>query len=116
MAALIRDKRSECYRVGGVEDHVHLAVRLSPTLPLSKLISEVKTGTSSWLKRSAPMLADFGWQDGYGAFSVSSQHLDALIYYITNQEEHHKKEDFQTEFRKFLHKYGVEYDEQYVWG
>ena len=60
------------------------------------------------------MLADFGWQDGYGAFSVSSQHLDALIYYIANQEEHHKKEDFQTEFRKFLHKYGVEYDEKYV--
>ena len=116
MANLIRDKKSECYRVGGVEDHIHLAVRLTSTMALSKFISEVKTGTSAWLKTIDPVLADFAWQDGYGAFSVGRQNLDALIRYIDQQEEHHKKEDFQAEFRKFLQKYGIEYDENYVWG
>ncbi len=116
MSNLIRERRSECYRIGGVEDHVHLAVRLTPTMALSKFISEVKTGTSAWLKTTDSTLADFGWQDGYGAFSVGRQNLDALIHYIDHQEEHHKKEDFQAEFRKFLQKYGIEYDENYVWG
>lgn len=116
MAQLVRDKGSECYRIGGVEDHVHLAIRLSKTVTLSKMISEVKTGTSKWLKGVSSSLSEFAWQEGYGAFSVSPKDLDAVIKYIDRQEEHHKKASFQDEFRAFLKKYGVEYDENYVWG
>ena len=116
MAQLIRDKGSECYRIGGVEDHVHLAIRLSKTTTLSRMISEAKTGTSKWLKNISPALSEFSWQEGYGAFSVSPKDLDAVIGYIDKQEEHHKKTTFQDEFRKFLIQYGVDYDEEYVWG
>jgi REP element-mobilizing transposase RayT len=116
MAQLIRDKGSECYRIGGVEDHVHLAIRLSKTATLSQTISEAKTGTSKWLKEISPILSKFSWQEGYGAFSVSPKDVDAVIRYIDQQEEHHKKITFQDEFRKFLIKYKMDYDESYVWG
>jgi len=116
MAELIRDKGSECYRIGGVEDHVHLAIRLSKTATLSKTISEAKTGTSRWLKELSLKLSDFSWQEGYGAFSISPKDLDAVIRYIDQQEAHHKKTSFQDEFRKFLKQYKMDYDEKYVWG
>jgi REP element-mobilizing transposase RayT len=116
IAELIRDKGSECYRIGGVEDHIHLVIRLSKTATLSKTISEAKTGSSRWLKEVSPELSDFSWQEGYGAFSVSPKDLDSVIEYIERQEEHHKTVTFQDEFRKFLKQYKVEYDEQYVWG
>ena len=116
MAQLIRDKGSECYRIGGIEDHVHLAIRLSKTSTLSKTISEAKTGTSQWLKTLSAELTNFAWQEGYGAFSISPKDLDTVIHYIAQQEEHHKKVTFQDEFRKFLNQYQMEYDENYVWG
>ncbi len=116
LAESIRDLGCECYRVGGIEDHVHLAVRLSRTITISEFISGTKTGTSKWLNSVAPELKDFAWQEGYGAFSVSGSNLDALINYIENQEEHHKKFSFQEEYRKILKQYGVGFDEEYVWG
>jgi hypothetical protein len=60
-------------------------------------------------------LADFHWQDGYGAFSISPGHVEAVVAYIAHQEEHHRRVSFQEEFRRLLQKYGVEYDERYVW-
>jgi REP element-mobilizing transposase RayT len=70
---------------------------------------------SKWLKTQAPALASFAWQRGYGAFSVGPSDLDALRHYIDTQEEHHRTRTFQEEYRAFLTKYGVEYDERYVW-
>lgn len=116
MAELIRSKGSECYRIGGIDDHIHVAIRLSPTSTLSKTISEMKTGTSKWLKGIDDSLTDFSWQEGYGAFSVSPKDLNAVNNYIDNQEEHHRNVTFQDEFRAFLKKYHIEYDERYVWG
>ncbi len=116
IANIIREKGSECYRAGGVADHIHLAVRLSKNVAHSKFIGEIKVSTSMWLKEISPELETFGWQDGYGAFSVGKKDLDALISYIDKQEEHHRKTTFQEEFRKFLDQYGIEYDERYVWG
>lgn len=114
MAQLIRDKGSECYRIGGVEDHVHIAIRLSKTAILSQTVSEAKTGTSKWLKELSPELAYFAWQEGYGAFSVSPKDLDAVIAYIDRQEVHHRKVSFQDELRTFLNQSGMDYDEKYV--
>ena len=101
--------------VGGVEDHVHIACRLSKTLSVSKLIAELKKGSSSWVKAEFRNTDSFYWQNGYGAFSVSPTHLPALTEYIRNQEEHHRQESFQDEFRRLLRKYDVDYDERYVW-
>jgi putative transposase len=103
-------------RVGGVADHVHLAIGISRTITTAQLVEELKTSSSKWLKTQSPALARFAWQGGYGAFSVGPSPLEALKRYIDTQEEHHQSRTFQEEYRIFLKRYGVEYDERYVWG
>lgn len=115
LATVARNADCECFRTGGVSDHVHLAVRLTRTLTIAKLVEELKTSSSKWLKTQSPSLTEFSWQRGYGAFSVSPANLDALLHYIDHQEEHHRKRTFQEEYRSFLTQYGIEYDERYVW-
>jgi len=115
LATVIRNAGCECYRVGGVSDHVHLAVRLSRTITVAQLLEQSKTSSSTWLKTQASELSQFAWQNGYGAFSVGPTDLEALRHYIDNQEEHHRTRTFQEEYRAFLKRYGVEFDERYVW-
>jgi putative transposase len=115
LATVARGADCECYCVGGVADHVHLAVRLSRTVTTAKLVEELKTSSSKWLKTQSPALTAFSWQLGYGAFSVRPSDLDALRHYIDHQEEHHRTKSFQDEYQAFLTKYGIEFDERYVW-
>lgn len=115
LATVSRNANCECFRVGGMADHVHCAIRLSRTITMAHLIEELKTSSSKWLKTQSPALAAFAWQRGYGAFSVGPSDLNALLHYIDTQEEHHKTRTFQDEYRAFLKKYGIEYDERYVW-
>ena len=115
LATVARNVDCECFRVGGVADHVHLAVRLSRTITMAQLVEKLKTSSSKWLKTQSPALASFSWQRGYGAFSVGRSDLDTLLRYIDNQEKHHHTRSFQNEYRAFLTKYTIEYDERYVW-
>ncbi len=115
LAGAVRQCDCEAYRVGGVADHVHLAVRLSRTLSIADLVKELKTSSSKWVKTTLDSLGVFAWQQGYGAFSVGMSQKDALIDYIDTQEEHHRTRTFQDEYRDFLTKYEIEYDERYVW-
>lgn len=101
--------------VGGVADHVHILCRLAKVTSVADLIKELKRESSKWVKQQARDLRDFYWQNGYGAFSISPSHVDALREYIRSQEEHHHTESFQDEFRRLCAKYGVEIDERYVW-
>ena len=115
LATVARNAKCEAYRVGGTGDHVHLAVRLSRTTSIAVLVEELKTSSSRWLKTQRPVLGRFAWQRGYGAFSVGPDELEALLAYICNQEEHHKVRTFQEEYVAILKKYGMEYDERYIW-
>ena len=115
LATVARNADCECYRVGGVADHVHLAVRFSRTITAADLVEQLKTASSKWLKMQAPDLAGFSWQRGYGAFSVEPANLDDLRRYIDQQEEHHRVHTFQEEYLAFLTKYGIQYEERYVW-
>jgi putative transposase len=115
LATVARNAGCEAYRVGGVADHVHLAIRLSRTLTVAELVETLKTSSSKWLKTQEAGLAGFSWQRGYGCFSVGPSDLMALTTYIDGQEEHHRTRTFEEEFRAFLTKYGVTYDEAYVW-
>ena len=101
--------------VGGTEDHVHILARQSRTISLADWIKELKRTTSGWIKRRDERQHGFQWQAGYGAFSVSQSRVDHVIDYIRNQEEHHRKFYFKTEFRRLLERHGVKYDEEYVW-
>ena len=101
--------------VDGVEDHVHILCMLSRNMALSELVGKVKANSSKWIKTKGEQYANFYWQNGYGAFSVNPTETEVVIKYIQNQEEHHKKRTFKEEYRLFLKKYKVEYDERYVW-
>ncbi len=115
LATVARNAEWECHRVGGVADHVHLAIGLARTVTIAGLVEDLKTSSSKWLKTQSPGLAGFAWQRGYGAFSVSPKDVAALCDYIDTQEEHHRTRTFQEEYRAFLEKYGVAFDERYVW-
>ncbi len=115
LATVVRNAGCGCPRAGGVEDHVHLVVRLSRTITVAALVEEVKTASSKWLKTQAPELAGFAWQRGYAVFGVGPSDLDALLTYIDRQEDHHSHQSFQDEYRTVLTTHGVEYDERYVW-
>ncbi len=110
-------KNLECHpiKIGGYTDHVHILCMLSKKIALMKLIEEVKSHSSKWMKLKDGSLNKFYWQDGYGAFSVNPSKVDEVTAYIANQHEHHKKVTFQDEYRAFLKEYSVEYDEKYVW-
>ena len=98
-----------------VEDHLHCLLQLSRTMSIAKLIEAMKVESSSWLKRQAPALADFHWQAGYGAFSVSQSNVGQVKSYIANQDEHHRRMSFQDELRALFKRHEVEFDERYVW-
>jgi REP element-mobilizing transposase RayT len=115
LAGICENQGCPSLQIGGVEDHVHILCRLSKNIAVADLIRELKRDSSSWIKHEQPSLTDFHWQNGYGAFSVSPSHVEGLKKYIQNQEEHHRHETFQDEFRRLLQKYGIEYDERYVW-
>jgi putative transposase len=101
--------------IGGYTDHIHVLCTLSKKLALIKLIEELKSHSSKWIKTKDEKLKNFYWQDGYGAFSVDPADVDALVLYIQNQHAHHSEKTFQDEYRAFLNEYKVEYDERYVW-
>jgi REP element-mobilizing transposase RayT len=110
-------KKLDCQpiKVGGYTDHIHILCMLSKKITLMKLLEELKSHSSKWMKTRDITLKKFYWQDGYGAFSVNPTDVEKIISYIENQHEHHRKKTFQEEYRAFLKKYNVEYDERYVW-
>ncbi len=115
LAGACKSMNSPPLKVGGVDDHVHVACRLSRKIAISDLARGLKRESSKWIKKRDTSLANFFWQEGYGAFSVSPAHVEALQQYITKQAEHHRREDFKEEFRRLLQKYEVEFDEKYIW-
>jgi len=115
LAGACRNLDSPSIMVGGVEDHVHILCMLSKNLAVKDFIKETKRESSKWVKTQPEWVSKFYWQAGYGAFSISPSHINAAREYIADQEEHHKKETFQDEYRRLLDKYGIEFDERYVW-
>ena len=102
-------------KVGGYTDHIHILCSLSKKVALVKLMKELKLNSSKWIKTKGVEHNNFYWQDGYGAFSINPTEVDTVTAYIANQHEHHKKKTFKEEYRAFLKKYHVDYDEKYVW-
>jgi putative transposase len=115
LAGVLREEGCPTLQVGGVADHVHLLFGLSRTRTVAQVVEQVKTSSSKWIKPRSAAFAEFHWQAGYGAFSVSQSNAGAVAQYIRSQEEHHRKVTFQEEYRRFLKRYQVEYDERYVW-
>lgn len=115
MATVLKNMNCPVIQIGGTTDHVHVLNVLSKNMSMAQLIEGIKKPTSKWLKTKGMAYGKFHWQNGYGAFSVSQSHVDKVKQYIANQEEHHRQVSFEDEFRSFLDKYQMPYDEKYVW-
>jgi putative transposase len=102
-----------CLEIGGIEDHIHLLLKLKPTMDVAKFLQDLKPNVTNWARRE--ILPIFEWQNGYGAFTVGESQIESVRRYIQNQEAHHKEIDFETEFKSLLRKAGIEFDEKYLW-
>jgi len=114
-AAILKELHSPAVLINSVEDHVHILLALARTESVSHVVEQSKTGTSKWLKTKGNNLSQFYWQSGYAAFSVSQSNVDAVVKYIGNQREHHRRKTFQEEYRDFLARHQIPYDEKYAW-
>ncbi|MBZ5535694.1 MAG: transposase [Acidobacteriia bacterium] len=115
LATVFKEYDSASLLVGGVADHAHILRSLSRNYAISEIIKEAKQNSSKWIKTVGGIYAKFYWQKGYGALSVSQSQVAQVKRYILDQPQHHRRVTFQDEFREFLKKYEVPYDERYVW-
>ena len=115
LGGIAREHKLISLLIGGMDDHVHMLLAAPPTSSLSEAVKQIKGGSSGWIKRNIPNCRGFGWQDGYGAFSVSKSQEDVVREYIRDQRQHHRVKTFQEEYRDLLNRHGIQYDERYVW-
>jgi REP element-mobilizing transposase RayT len=113
IAGIIANKEGRLVEIGGVEDHVHLLTSCSPRMALADFIRDIKSNSSRWLHEEGRH-ADFGWQTGYAAFTVSQSQISAVQDYIRGQAEHHRQRSFEEEFRAILVRHGIQFDERFL--
>jgi len=116
VGGIARTHKMTAIQIGGVDDHLHALVLAPPTIAPYEIAKYLKGESSKWIHENFPDLRAFGWQDGYGAFTVSKSNVPAVVTYIQNQRTHHQTQTFQEEYLEFLKKNDVDYDERYLWG
>ncbi len=112
---IVENNNAKLIIANGTTNHIHLLVSLPKKIDIPDLIGDIKRDSSVWIKEQDSQFNNFYWQRGYGAFSVGQLEIDKVKNYIAGQRKHHKNKSFKTEYRKFLNRYNVEYDEKYVW-
>lgn len=115
IGGIIRRCGGDLLAANSVEDHIHLFFPLPRTITVADLVKEIKTGSTKWIHERGSRDHHFHWQTGYGVFSVSPSHKDAVLQYIASQQEHHRKVTFHDEYLRLLDKYAIQYDERYMW-
>jgi REP element-mobilizing transposase RayT len=114
ISGIIKEKNQKPIIVNGVADHVHVFVGIKPSMNISNLVRDIKNSSSKFINEQKFIKSKFSWQEGYGAFSYAHSQIENVYQYILNQEEHHKKKTFKEEYLDFLQKFGIEYDEKYL--
>ncbi len=114
MCGIVSNHNCKTYSIYCNPDHTHIFAGMHPTIAPSKLMEQVKSGSSKWLNDKKYIPGKFSWQDGYGAFSYSRSQIDAVVKYILNQPEHHKKQSFREEYLLLLKKFNIDFDEKYL--
>ncbi len=114
ICGITNGNKQKVYAINGMPDHIHVLLSIKPDIALSDLMRDIKANSSKWINSKQFVKGKFQWQEGFGAFSVSRSQLDIVIAYIDNQEQHHSKKSFKQEYLEFLTKYGIEYDEKYI--
>ena len=115
LGGIARQNQLKPLWIGGMEDHVHILLGMPPTVTVSEALKRLKGGSSGWVKENLSNCGGFGWQDGYAAFAVSKSQIGEMEDYIRQQREHHRLKTFQEEYRTFLDRHEIAYDERYLW-
>jgi REP element-mobilizing transposase RayT len=115
IGTICKNLDSSPIKVGGYLDHIHIVCNLSKKTTLIELLRVIKANSSRWMKTNGDAFRNFGWQDGYAAFSVSPSEIDAVVRYVEMQREHHQQTSFQDELRLFLKQHKMDFDERYIW-
>ena len=115
IGGVIKQNGGILFMINTMPDHIHILSTLPKNISLSKFLEEIKRNSSRWIKTKGKSYANFAWQGGYFASSVSSSSLQVVKNYIANQKEHHKKANFKKELVGFLKEYETDYDERYLW-
>jgi len=115
IGGIVRGLGGICLAIGGIEDHVHVLAKLRPDKALSDVLRDLKANSSGWMHDVFPDAADFYWQNGYGAFSVSESQISKVAAYIARQKVHHRKQSFEREFVELLQRNSIEFELKYLW-
>ncbi len=115
LIAIFRDLECPSLQINGTSNHIHTLFRLSRTATVCHVVERCKKDSSRWIKTKGAEFQNFAWQQGYGIFSVSESNAEKVKQYIHEQKEHHKIRSFQEEYRAFLRKYRIQFDERYLW-
>ncbi len=114
ITGIVQNHKHKMLAINNMPDHLHLFVGLNPSQSISDLMRIVKSDSSEWINANQFTATGFNWQEGYGAFSYSQSHIVNVIDYIDQQKEHHQKVSFKDEYKSLLEKFGIEYDERYI--
>ncbi|WP_295201631.1 IS200/IS605 family transposase [uncultured Chryseobacterium sp.] len=114
IAGIVKNRDQKLFAVFAMPDHIHMLVSISPTILIPELVRDIKAGSSKFINEKGWTHGKFNWQEGYGAFSYSKSHVDSVVKYILNQEEHHKRKTFKEEYLELLQKFDIHYDPKYL--
>jgi len=112
--AIIHNHNCKVIAIGGLEDHIHILIGFRPNQSISDLVQNIKRDSSKWINQNHLSFGRFGWQEGFGAFTYGKSQLNAVINYINTQEQKHKSKTFLQEYKTFLDKFEIEYDNKYI--
>ena len=115
IGGIVKGESGVLIQIGGMPDHIHMVLKLKPVHKLSDIMKKIKGNSSKWINEQNRLEAIFGWQDGYGAFTVSKSQIPVVVRYVKEQENHHSHFSFKEEFIRVLKRHQIEYNEQYLW-
>lgn len=114
ITGLVSHRKAKMLAVNSMPDHTHLFVGFKPVISISDFMKEIKVESNEFINNKKWLRGNFSWQDGYGVFSYSHSHIDSVIKYILNQERHHQKKSFREEYREFLKKFEIPFEDKYL--
>ena len=114
ITGIVKNQKQKLISINGMPDHIHILIGLRPAMALADLVQDIKADSSNFINKNKWVRGKFAWQEGYGAFSYGHSQLDTIVRYIQNQERHHAKQSFKTEYLSLLRKFDIAFEEKYV--
>ena len=113
-SGIVQSNNHKIISINGMPDHIHILFGLRPAQSIADLMQDIKGSSSKWINNNKLVQSKFSWQEGYGAFSYSKSEVPAIIQYIINQTDHHKRKIFSEEYYELLQEFEVDFDDRFI--